>query len=130
MFKILIVDDMAVSRLMLKKMLMKAGYEIVEDASDLTEAINKYQTLQPDLVFMDIAIPGKVQIINKKTFQTGGIEAIKEIIRIDEKAKIIAFSAMNFEAIVLEVLKAGAKDYILKPVEFPRLLEAIKKVIS
>ncbi len=128
MLRILIVDDMAVSRLILKKMLLKEGYEIAGEAEDIADAVNKYKSLHPDLVIMDIGLPGKIESVKKEILKTGGITAIREIIKIDQNARIIACTAMNYKEIVMEVLSSGAKDYILKPVEPAKLIAAIKKV--
>ena len=128
MLKILIVDDMAVSRLILKKILLKEGYEVAGEAEDVTDAVSKYKSLQPDIVLMDIGLPGKIDMVKKEILKTGGITAIKEIIKLNRDARIIACSAMNFKEIVMEVLSSGAKDYILKPVEPKKLIEAIKKI--
>ncbi len=130
MLKILIVDDMAVSRLILKKMLLKEGYEIAGEAEDVTDAVSKYESLHPDLVIMDIGLPGKIEAVKKEILKTGGITAIREIIKADSNARIIACTAMNYKEIVMEVLSAGAKDYILKPVEPAKLIAAIKKVMG
>lgn len=128
MIKILIVDDMTISRLILKKILLKEGYEIAGEAEDVADAINMYKKLQPDLVIMDIGIPGKIETIKKEILKTGGIKAIKEIIQLDPNAKIIACTAMSQKEVVMEVLSSGAKDYILKPVVADKLIEAIKKI--
>ncbi|MEQ8167404.1 MAG: response regulator [Candidatus Eremiobacterota bacterium] len=128
MLRILIVDDMAVSRLILKKMLLKEGYEVAGEAEDIADAVNKYKSLHPDLVIMDIGLPGKIEAVKKEVLKTGGITAIREIIKIDQNARIIACTAMNYKEIVMEVLSSGAKDYILKPVEPAKLIAAIKKV--
>ena len=130
MLRILIVDDMAVSRLILKKMLLKEGYEIAGEAEDVTDAVSKYESLHPDLVIMDIGLPGKIEAVKKEILKTGGITAIREIIKADSNARIIACTAMNYKEIVMEVLSAGAKDYILKPVEPAKLIAAIKKVMG
>ncbi|MEQ8222746.1 MAG: response regulator [Candidatus Eremiobacterota bacterium] len=128
MLRILIVDDMAVSRLILKKMLLKEGYEIAGEAEDVADAVSKYESLHPDLVIMDIGLPGKIDSVKKEILKTGGITAIREIIKADRNARIIACTAMNYKEIVMEVLSSGAKDYILKPVDPAKLIAAIKKV--
>ncbi len=128
MLRILIVDDMAVSRLILKKMLLKEGYEIAGEAEDVADAVSKYESLHPDLVIMDIGLPGKIDAVKKEILKTGGITAIREIIKADRNARIIACTAMNYKEIVMEVLSSGAKDYILKPVDPAKLITAIKKV--
>lgn len=128
MLRILIVDDMAVSRLILKKMLLKEGYEIAGEAEDVADAVSKYESLHPDLVIMDIGLPGKIDAVKKEILKTGGITAIREIIKADRNARIIACTAMNYKEIVMEVLSSGAKDYILKPVDPAKLIAAIKKI--
>ncbi len=128
MLRILIVDDMAVSRLILKKMLLKERYDIAGEAEDVADAVSKYESLHPELVIMDIGLPGKIDAVKKEILKTGGITAIREIIKADRNARIIACTAMNYKEIVMEVLSSGAKDYILKPVDPAKLITAIKKV--
>ncbi|MFW5962244.1 MAG: response regulator [bacterium] len=117
--KILIVDDAAFIRLNLKNILQDNGYEIVGEAQNGLEAIKKYEEVKPDLVTMDITMP-----------EMDGIEATKEIANKDSKAKIMIVSAMGQEEMVIEAIKAGAKDFIVKPFEPPRVVEAVEKLMK
>jgi len=115
--KVLIVDDAAFMRMLLKDIVTKAGYEVVGEASNGKEAVEKYKELKPDIVTMDITMP-----------EMNGIEAVKEIKKIDPNAKIIMVSAMGQQAMVIEAIQAGARDFIVKPFQPARVIEAIKKV--
>ena len=115
----LIVDDAAFMRMMIKEILTKNGYEVVGEASDGFQAIEKYKEVQPDLVTMDITMP-----------EMDGITALKEIRKIDPNAKIIMCSAMGQQAMVIDAIQAGAKDFIVKPFQPERVLEAINKTLS
>ncbi len=117
--KILIVDDAAFMRMMLKNILAQNGYEIAGEASNGLEAINLYKELKPDLVTMDITMP-----------EMDGITAVREIKKIDPEAKIIMCSAMGQQAMVIESIQAGAKDFVVKPFQPDRVLEAVKKVLG
>jgi len=115
--KVLIVDDAAFMRMLLKDIISKAGFEVVGEASNGKEAVEKYKELQPDIVTMDITMP-----------EMNGIEAVKEIKKIDPNAKIIMVSAMGQQAMVIEAIQAGARDFIVKPFQPARVIEAIKKL--
>ncbi|GGE46445.1 chemotaxis protein CheY [Pullulanibacillus camelliae] len=117
--RILIVDDAAFMRMMIKDILVKNGYEIVDEASNGREAIEKYAEHQPDLVLMDITMP-----------EVDGISSLKEIKKADPQAKIIMCSAMGQQAMVIDAIQAGAKDFIVKPFQADRVLEAIKKTLG
>ncbi len=117
--KILIVDDAAFMRMMLKNILSQNGYEIAGEASNGLEAVTLYKELKPDLVTMDITMP-----------EMDGITAVKEIKKIDPEAKIIMCSAMGQQAMVIESIQAGAKDFIVKPFQPDRVLEAVRKVLG
>lgn len=117
--KVLIVDDAAFMRMMLKDILTKAGYEIVGEAANGNEAFEKYQESKPDLVTMDITMP-----------VCDGIAGLKQIIAADPSAKIIMCSAMGQQAMVIESIQSGAKDFIVKPFQPQRVLEAVKKLIG
>lgn len=117
--KILIVDDAAFMRMMIKDILSKNGYEVVGEANDGTQAIEKFKELKPDLVTMDITMP-----------EMDGITALKEIKKIDGNAKVIMCSAMGQQAMVIDAIQAGAKDFIVKPFQADRVIEAIKKTLS
>ncbi|MHA1340348.1 MAG: response regulator [Promethearchaeota archaeon] len=117
--KVLIVDDAKFMRTLIKNILSEEGYEIVGEADNADESIEKYKALKPDLITMDICMPNK-----------SGIEAIKEIMRIDDQAKILVCSALGQEILIMEALKLGAKDFIVKPFKKEKLLEGINKVLS
>ncbi len=117
--KILIVDDAAFMRMMIKDILEKNDYEVVGEAQDGVEAVEKYTELRPDLVTLDITMPEK-----------DGITALKEIMAEDPNAKVIMCSAMGQQAMVIDAIQAGAKDFIVKPFQAERVLEAISKVLS
>ncbi|WP_129408205.1 response regulator [Marinitoga lauensis] len=115
--KVLIVDDAAFMRMLLKDIITKAGMEVVGEAANGQDAIQKYNELKPDVVTMDITMP-----------VMDGIQAIKEIKKQDPAAKIIVCSAMGQQAMVIEAIQAGAKDFIVKPFQANRVIEAIQKV--
>ncbi|WP_058485166.1 response regulator [Defluviitalea phaphyphila] len=116
---ILIVDDAAFMRMMIKDILTKNGYEIAGEAENGAKAVEKFKELTPDLVIMDITMP-----------EMDGIQAVKEIKKIDSNATIIMCSAMGQQAMVIESIQAGAKDFIVKPFQAERVVEAVKKVIG
>lgn len=117
--RILIVDDAAFMRMMIKDILSKNGYQIVGEAENGRVAMEKYQELKPDLTTMDITMP-----------EVDGISAVKEIRKIDPKANIIMCSAMGQQAMVIDAIQAGAKDFIVKPFQPDRVLEAVRKALS
>ena len=117
--KVLIVDDAAFMRMMIKEILSKNGYTVVGEASDGAQAVEKYKELGPDLVTMDITMP-----------EMDGITALKEIKKIDANARIIMCSAMGQQAMVIDAIQAGAKDFIVKPFQADRVIEAIKKTLG
>lgn len=117
--RVLIVDDAAFMRMMIKDILSKNGYEVVGEAENGEKAIEKFNEVSPDLVIMDITMP-----------EVDGIQAVKEIKSKDSNAKIVMCSAMGQQAMVIEAIQAGAKDFIVKPFQADRVLEAVKKVIG
>lgn len=117
--RILVVDDAAFMRMMIKDILTKNGYEVIGEAADGNQAIEKYRELQPDLVTMDITMP-----------EMDGITALKEIRKMNPDAKIIMCSAMGQQAMVIDAIQAGAKDFIVKPFQADRVLEAIRKTLE
>ena len=116
---ILICDDAAFMRMMIKDILTKNGYNIVGEAENGAKAVEKYAELKPDLVLMDITMPGM-----------DGIEALKKIKAADANASIIMCSAMGQQAMVIESIQSGAKDFIVKPFQADRVLEAVQKVVG
>ncbi len=117
--RILVVDDAAFMRMMIKDILSKNGFEVVGEAADGLQAVEKYKEVNPDLVTMDITMP-----------EMDGITSLKEIKKIDPSAKIIMCSAMGQQAMVIDAIQAGAKDFIVKPFQADRVLEAIKKTLG
>ncbi|NLW47785.1 MAG: response regulator [Firmicutes bacterium] len=117
--KVLVVDDAAFMRMMIKDILRKGGFEVVGEAEDGSKAVEKYKELRPDLVTMDITMP-----------DMDGITAVKEIRKLDADAQIIMCSAMGQQAMVIDAIQAGAKDFVVKPFQPERVLEAVRKVLS
>ena len=118
MINILIVDDAAFMRMMIKDILEKNGFNLIGEASNGLEAIELYKKEKPDIVTMDITMP-----------KVDGIEAVKLIKEYDNEAKIIMCSAMGQQAMVMDAIRAGAKDFIVKPFQADRVIEAINKVV-
>ena len=116
---VLICDDAAFMRMMIKDILTKNGYEIAAEAENGAVAVEKYSEAKPDLVLMDITMP-----------DMDGIQALKKIKEIDPAANIIMCSAMGQQAMVIEAIQSGAKDFIVKPFQAERVLEAVKKVVG
>ena len=119
MARVLIVDDAAFMRMMIKDILEKNGYEIVGEAPNGAVAVEMYQKEKPDVVTMDITMP-----------DMDGIEAVKNIRANDPNAKIIMCSAMGQQSMVMDAIKAGARDFIVKPFQADRVLEAVQKVVG
>ncbi len=117
--RILIVDDAAFMRMMIKDILTKNGFEVVGEAENGAKAVEKYQELRPDLTTMDITMP-----------EMDGISAVKQIKKIDPAAKVIMCSAMGQQAMVIEAIQSGARDFIVKPFQADRVLEAVRKVLG
>lgn len=116
---ILICDDAAFMRMMIKDILTKNGYNIAGEAENGLKAVEKYNELKPDLVLMDITMP-----------EMDGIQALKSIKSADPGATVIMCSAMGQQAMVIEAIQSGAKDFIVKPFQAERVLEAVKKVVG
>ena len=119
MAKVLVVDDAAFMRMMVKDILTKHGHEVVGEAVNGVEALDKYRELKPDLVTMDITMP-----------DVDGITALKNIRAEFPDAKIIMCSAMGQQAMVIDSIQAGAKDFIVKPFQAERIKETVEKVLS
>lgn len=122
MVRVLVVDDALFMRKMLSDILKKEGFDVVGEADNGKDAIEKFKELKPDLVTMDIVMP--------KMEEIDGIGAVREIIKIDPQAKIIMVSAMGQHALVVEAIQAGAKDFIVKPFQPSRVVEAIRRVLG
>lgn len=117
--KVLIVDDAAFMRMMIKEIISKNGYEVVGEAVNGVDAVQKYKEVKPDIVTMDITMP-----------EMDGIQALRQIKSIDSSAKVLMCSAMGQQAMVIEAIQAGAKDFIVKPFQAERVLEALQKALK
>jgi len=118
--KILIVDDSIFSRTTLSAIFKKSGFEVCGEAENGLEAVEKYLSLKPDLVTMDILM--------SKNQEGDGIAAVKAIMKADSRARIIMISAMNQNAFVAEAIEAGAKEFITKPFDHAKIIAIAKKV--
>ena len=116
---VLICDDAVFMRTMISDILEDSGYEVVGQAETGVQAIERYKSLRPDLVTMDIVMP-----------DMGGIDAVREITSFDANAKILMCSAMGQQALVVEAIQAGAKDFVVKPFQPSRVLEAVQRVLG
>lgn len=116
---ILICDDAAFMRMMIKDILTKNGYNVAGEAENGAKAVDKYNELKPDLVLMDITMP-----------EMDGIQALKKIKEMDPGSSVIMCSAMGQQAMVIESIQSGAKDFIVKPFQADRVIEAVKKVVG
>ena len=117
--RVLVVDDAAFMRMMIKVILSKSDFEIVGEAENGLIAVEKWKELRPDLTTMDITMP-----------EMDGITAVKEIRQLDAGAKIIMCSAMGQQAMVIEAIQAGARDFIVKPFQPDRVIEAARKAVG
>jgi len=117
--KILITDDAAFMRMMIKNIVTKAGYEVIGEAENGAQAVEMYKEHKPDLVTMDITMP-----------EMDGIQTVKAIKEIDPNANIVMCSAMGQQAMVMEAIQAGAKDFIVKPFQQDRILQTIERIIG
>lgn len=119
MARVLIVDDAAFMRMMIKDILEKNGFEVVGEANNGLKAVEFYKKEKPDIVTMDITMP-----------DMDGIGAVKEIKAFDPNAKVIMCSAMGQQGMVMDAIRAGAKDFIVKPFQADRVIEAVKKALA
>jgi two-component system chemotaxis response regulator CheY len=119
MARILVVDDAAFMRKMVGDALTKGGHEVVGEAANGDEAIARFQELKPELMTLDITMPEK-----------DGLSALKEIVQLDPTARVIMCSALGQESKVLESIKLGAKDFVVKPFQPARVLEAVAKALA
>lgn len=118
--KVLVVDDAMFMRAMIRDILVNSGaYEVVGEAANGGEAVEQYKAVRPDLVTMDIVMP-----------QMDGIEATREVLKVDSKAKIVMCSALGQEALVIESIAAGAKDFIVKPFSAEKVLKVLDSVVA
>ena len=116
---VLVCDDAVFMRTMIGDILTQAGLDVVGEAESGSEAVEKYKELRPDLVTMDIIMP-----------EMGGIEAVKKITQLDPGARILMCSAMGQQALVAEAIQAGARDFVVKPFQPSRVLEAVQRVLG
>jgi two-component system chemotaxis response regulator CheY len=116
---VLICDDAIFMRTLVRDILAQAGFEVIGEAETGVEAVAKYQELRPDLVTMDIVMP-----------DMGGIDAVRQICKADPDARILMCSAMGQQALVVEAIQAGAKDFVVKPFQPSRVLEAVQRVLA
>ncbi|HET8655785.1 MAG TPA: response regulator [Longimicrobiaceae bacterium] len=116
---VLICDDAIFMRTMIGDILTQAGFRVVGEADNGMQAVARYRELDPDFVTMDIVMP-----------EMGGIDAVREIMREDPEAKILMCSAMGQQALVVEAIQAGARDFVVKPFQPARVLEAVQRVLG
>jgi two-component system chemotaxis response regulator CheY len=116
---VLICDDAIFMRTMVGDILTQAGYDVVGEAETGLQAVERFRELRPDLVTMDIVMP-----------DMGGIDAVREIVKLDPEAKVLMCSAMGQQALVVEAIQAGAKDFVVKPFQPSRVLEAVTRVLG
>jgi two-component system chemotaxis response regulator CheY len=119
MARVLVVDDAAFMRKVLSDALAKGGHEVVGEAANGNEAVAQFTQLRPDVTTLDITMPEK-----------DGLEALREIVATDPGARVIMCSALGQEAKVLEAIKSGAKDFVVKPFQPDRVLEAVGKALG
>ena len=119
MARILIADDAAFMWMMLRDILVKNGFEIAGEAVNGADALNKYKELKPDLVTLDITMP-----------EVDGLQALKNIRAFDGGAKVVMCSAMGQQSMVIDAIQSGAKDFIVKPFQADRVIEAVKKALG
>lgn len=118
MARVLVIDDTTFMRIFLKSILVKGGHVVVGEADDGVKTVEQYKVLNPDIVTMDITMPNM-----------NGIDAVKQIMSYDPSAKIVMCSAMGQQEMVMDAIKAGAKDFVVKPFQEDRVLNALSKLI-
>jgi two-component system chemotaxis response regulator CheY len=119
MARVLVVDDAAFMRKMLGDVLSKAGHEVIGEGANGNDAVEQFQELRPDIMTLDITMPEK-----------DGLQALREILSVDPTARVVMCSALGQESKVLESIKAGAKDFVVKPFQAERVLEAVGKALG
>lgn len=122
MQRILVVDDALFMRRMISQILEEHGYQICGQAASATEAVEKYKECSPDLVTMDIVMPMMEEL--------DGIGAVRQIIQHDPGARILICSVIGQQSLVVEAIRAGARDFVTKPVQPQRLIEAVAKALG
>jgi two-component system chemotaxis response regulator CheY len=118
-YTVLVCDDAIFMRTMVSDILEKAGFEVLGQAESGLQAVEKYKQLKPDFVTMDIVMP-----------EMGGIDAVREIRKMDPNAKILMCSAMGQQALVVEAMQAGARGFVVKPFQPARVLEAVQQLLA
>lgn len=118
MANFLVVDDSLFMRVILKEIILNMGHFVIGEAENGYEAVLKYAELRPDLITMDINMP-----------KMSGLAALKEILKINPQAKILVCSALGQQKVITEAIRAGAKDFVVKPIQEERVIEAIAKII-
>jgi two-component system chemotaxis response regulator CheY len=119
MARVLVVDDAAFMRKMLSDVLAKAGHEVIGEGANGNDAVSRYQELRPDIMTLDITMPEK-----------DGLTALREILSAEPAARIVMCSALGQESKVLEAIKSGAKDFVVKPFQPDRVVDAIAKALA
>ena len=119
MAKIMIVDNVAFERVSMKDILIQAGHEVVAEANNGYDVLNTYETAKPDMIIMDIAFP-----------DDDGVEVLRELLAKHPEAKVCVYTTMAQQAIIIEVIQAGAKDFVAKPYQSERIRESIKRVLG
>jgi two-component system chemotaxis response regulator CheY len=119
MARVLVVDDAVFMRRMVSDALSQGGHEVIGEAANGAEAIERFQELRPEVTTLDITMP-----------ELDGISALKAILEIDPAARVVMCSALGQESKVLESIKAGAKDFVVKPFQKERVLDAVGKALG
>ena len=117
--RVLIVDDALFMRTMLRNIFVESGFDVVGEAGSGIEAVERYRELSPDLTTMDIVMP-----------ELNGIEALKRIVALDPRARVVMCSALGQESLIIEALDAGARDFIVKPFKPAKVVEVAQKVLA
>jgi two-component system chemotaxis response regulator CheY len=117
--KVLIVDDALFMRNMLRNIFAESGFDVIGEAQNGNEAVEKFRELSPDLITMDIVMP-----------EMNGIDALKQIMTVDAGAKVVICSALGQESLIIEALEAGARDFIVKPFKPAKVVEVAQKVLG
>ena len=128
MAKIMLVDDAAFMRMMVKNALTKSGYDNFVEAQDGAEAVKKYDEEKPDMVIMDITMPNMdgLQALSYPLF----VRALKKIRENDPNAKVVMCTAMGQEGMVVDAIKSGAKDFIVKPFNAERIVQTVNTILG
>jgi two-component system chemotaxis response regulator CheY len=119
MTRVLVADDASFMRQMIRDIIEPEGFEVVGEASDGVEVVDKFKELHPDMVMMDIVMPKR-----------SGIDAVKGIVAMDPTARVVMCSALGQETLVMEAIQAGAKDFIVKPFKPESVVTALRKALE